>query len=103
MVQARAGSGDTVGIMVRLPEGLRDRIKAAAEEDGRSMNSEIVATLEEAYPAPEPDENSLENMINRAINDAGITDNNDPRLDEVIQATLDKWRIEVFIRPKKKD
>lgn len=35
---------------VRFPDGLRDRIKVAAEENGRSMNAEIVATLEERYP-----------------------------------------------------
>jgi hypothetical protein len=39
--------------IVRMPEGLRDRIAAAAKANSRSMNSEIVATLEEAYP-PEP-------------------------------------------------
>lgn len=37
---------------VRLPDGLRDRIKAAADDNNRSMNAEIVATLEEKYPAP---------------------------------------------------
>ncbi|GLO70352.1 hypothetical protein MACH17_18690 [Phaeobacter inhibens] len=36
--------------MLRLPDGMRDRIKAAAAENGRSMNSEIVGTLLEAYP-----------------------------------------------------
>lgn len=38
--------------MLRLPDGMRDRIKAAAESNNRSMNAEIVATLEEKYPAP---------------------------------------------------
>lgn len=38
--------------MLRLPDGMRDRIKAAAEVNNRSMNAEIVATLEKAYPAP---------------------------------------------------
>ncbi|RWR45876.1 Arc family DNA-binding protein [Sinirhodobacter ferrireducens] len=38
--------------MLRLPDGMRDRIKAAAEANNRSMNAEIVATLEEKYPAP---------------------------------------------------
>lgn len=32
---------------VRLPPGLRDRIKADAEKHGRSMNAEIVARLED--------------------------------------------------------
>ena len=35
---------------VRMPDGLRDRIAAAAEANNRSMNAEIVATLEQAYP-----------------------------------------------------
>ncbi|WP_139790610.1 Arc family DNA-binding protein [Rhizobium rhizosphaerae] len=38
---------------VRLPAGLRDRIRAAAEANGRSMNTEIVTALEDAYPDPE--------------------------------------------------
>lgn len=37
--------------MLRLPDGMRDRIKAAAAAN-RSMNAEIVATLEEKYPEP---------------------------------------------------
>lgn len=38
--------------MLRLPEGLRDRIKAAADRQGRTMNAEIVRVLERDYPAP---------------------------------------------------
>ncbi|TPP07034.1 Arc family DNA-binding protein [Rhizobium glycinendophyticum] len=33
---------------LRLPPGLRERIKAAAEASGRSMNTEIVFRLEES-------------------------------------------------------
>lgn len=33
-----------------MTAGLRDRIRIAAEANNRSMNSEIVATLEEKYP-----------------------------------------------------
>lgn len=40
--------------IVRLPDGMRERIKSAAEANNRSMNAEIVATLEEKYPAPDP-------------------------------------------------
>jgi hypothetical protein len=38
--------------MLRLPDGLRERIKNVAAANNRSMNSEIVAALEEKYPAP---------------------------------------------------
>jgi plasmid stability protein len=36
--------------MLRLPDGLRDRIAAAAKHNGRSMNAEIVQILEAVYP-----------------------------------------------------
>jgi len=35
--------------MVRLPNGMRDRIKAAAEAANRTMNGEIVARLEATF------------------------------------------------------
>lgn len=38
--------------MLRLPDGMRDRIKTIAASNNRSMNAEIVATLEEKYPPP---------------------------------------------------
>lgn len=37
-------------VIVRLPDGMRDRIKRAAEQNGRSMNAEIVAALDEKFP-----------------------------------------------------
>ena len=37
---------------IRLPPGLRDRIKAYAEAHGRSMNTEIVRVLEREFPEP---------------------------------------------------
>ncbi|MCA2007075.1 Arc family DNA-binding protein [Tritonibacter mobilis] len=41
--------------IIRLPDGLRDRIRAAADKNHRSMNAEVVALLEENYPAPTPE------------------------------------------------
>lgn len=35
--------------IVRFPDGMRDRIKEAAEVSGRSMNAEIVARLESSF------------------------------------------------------
>ncbi|MFC0201419.1 Arc family DNA-binding protein [Paracoccus rhizosphaerae] len=32
--------------MLRLPEGMRDRIKAEGDKNGRSMNAEIISRLE---------------------------------------------------------
>lgn len=39
--------------MLRFPEGMRAQIKAAAEENGRTMNAEIVSRLQRSFdPAP---------------------------------------------------
>lgn len=35
--------------VLRLPDGMRDRIKAAAEANSRSMNAEMVARLEQSF------------------------------------------------------
>lgn len=40
-------------IMVRMPAGLRDRVKAAADLDHRSMNSQIIVILERALASDE--------------------------------------------------
>lgn len=37
---------------LRLPTGLRDRIRAYADHHGRSMNTEIVRILEREFPEP---------------------------------------------------
>ncbi|MDW9773062.1 Arc family DNA-binding protein [Sinorhizobium meliloti] len=47
--------------VLRLPDGMRERIKKAAERSGRSMNAEIILALEHYFP-PEP---SLEEVIDR--------------------------------------
>lgn len=50
--------------MLRLPDGMRDRIKTAADANNRSMNAEIVATLEEKYPVPvAPDDAGAEELL----------------------------------------
>lgn len=42
-----------MNIRVRFPEEVRDRVKAFANLDRRSLNSEILALLEEAMDARE--------------------------------------------------
>ena len=49
--------------IVRLPDGMRERIKAAAEANNRSMNAEIVATLEREYPAPRSSDEFLRDVM----------------------------------------
>lgn len=41
---------DADKFLLRMPEGMRDRIKLAAERNNRSMNSEIISALERAFP-----------------------------------------------------
>lgn len=50
-MSSRTGRGSDQ-FPLRFPEGMRDRIKAAADASGRSMNAEIIHALEKAYPAP---------------------------------------------------
>lgn len=52
MVQPRAGQG-AVQIALRLPPEMRDKLKELADESGRSINSEILARLEESFTGNE--------------------------------------------------
>lgn len=38
--------------VVRFPEGMRDRLKAAAGENNRSLNQEIIARLDQSFGIP---------------------------------------------------
>ncbi len=53
--------------MLRFPDGLRDRIKAAAEANKRSMNQEIIALLEEKFPEPSDFPESLMERIREKL------------------------------------
>lgn len=55
--------------MLRLPEGMREQIKAAAESSGRSMNAEIVARLEESFVAPPPHELGADGQVTLKMSD----------------------------------
>lgn len=48
--------------MLRLPDGMRDKIAQDAKAAGRSMNAEIVARLERSFPPP-PDVASYKEKI----------------------------------------
>ncbi|MGP9789615.1 Arc family DNA-binding protein [Roseinatronobacter sp. NSM] len=50
-----AGSAgrDSAKFMLRLPDGMREQIKAAALANNRSMNSEILARLGDSLYAPD--------------------------------------------------
>lgn len=68
---------------LRLPPGLRDRIKAYAERQRRSMNEEIVRVLEREYPDQWPLEERLEQISELfSVLSAGTAD---PRVDSYLQ------------------
>lgn len=52
---------------LRMPDALKARIQLAAEENKRSMNAEIVAALEDAYPEPDSPETQI--AINATLAD----------------------------------
>ena len=58
MAAGKAGRGSDQ-FPLRLPPGMRDQIKRAADDSGRSMNSEILEVLREVFP----EEPSLEELV----------------------------------------
>lgn len=66
---------------------MRDRIKLAADLNGRSMNSEIVATLEEAYPPIAEDEGlaRLHQLLSKFLSDkSSLNDDEEHELNSLI-------------------
>jgi len=47
--------------IIRLPDGMRDRIKTYAQKHGRTMNAEIIAKLED-YNDSQSNSNSLDEL-----------------------------------------
>lgn len=49
---AKVPVSEQVQVNFRMPPALRDRIKAAADASGRSMNAEIIARIEATFAPP---------------------------------------------------
>ncbi|MDX0581962.1 Arc family DNA-binding protein [Sinorhizobium medicae] len=77
--------------VLRLPDGLRDRIKAYAERNGRSMNAEIIRVLEREYPPAWTIAGRVGQMIEvlRGLRTAGATEENVERLAAELQETIE--------------
>lgn len=74
--------------IIRMPEGMRDKIEAAAKAAGRSMNSEIVARLEASF---DQDLEGIEERVSQL--ETQVADESrevDKRLDR-IEANM--WRL----------
>lgn len=80
--------------IVRLPDGMRDRIKAAARANGRSMNAEIVFLLERSFQENGPAEAATSPSHvtktpakgNRMMAEHSTSDAYDARLDDLVGA-----------------
>ncbi|WP_315855513.1 Arc family DNA-binding protein [Rhizobium leguminosarum] len=83
---AKAGRGSDQ-FPLRLPDGLRDRIKVAAERGGRSMNTEIVRALELAFPKPVSLKDRLE-LLPDLFSAVRKLQGYDGALDVIIDATV---------------
>lgn len=62
MSKLRIGQGADA-FSVRMPDGMRERIKVAADLNARSMNAEIIATLEAKYPPASVDVHAVETVL----------------------------------------
>lgn len=71
--------------MLRLPDGMRERIKAAADENRRSMNAEIIARLEISF-----------RMVADAIRASDDADDDDTLSPEV-KAAIDRDMEEIIL------
>ena len=47
-------SDDQIALQVRMTEGLRYKLAKAAEENGRSLNAEILWRLGQSFPPTKP-------------------------------------------------
>lgn len=83
-----------VQFKLMLPSGLKARVESVAKENRRSLSQEIVATLEDAYPAPAPETNpALQAFISEHLSKAGISGPNDPRYTEEMLRAVLTWTI----------
>lgn len=77
-----------VQVNFRMPADLRDRIKAAAEAVGQSMNHIIVAALEERYPGISGIDRSVERAldgITSLIREVGWDSLTQKKLSEIVR------------------
>jgi plasmid stability protein len=66
-------------IIIRLPDGLKERIRLVAEKNDRSVNAELLVLLERAYPP--------ESIVDDYIRDIADLVKSSP-----VDAQSDLWR-----------
>lgn len=92
----RAATGrDSEKYILRMPEGMRDRIKAAAEANNRTMNAEFIARLEASFePASAPAEAT--HLLGRVM-DEQLLMRIDAMRGRLAAAEQEFWNLEVGI------
>jgi hypothetical protein len=59
---AKKAGREAEKFVLRLPGGMRDRIKVQAEQNGWSMNQLLLDILEEKFPSPPGDDDILDEL-----------------------------------------
>lgn len=76
-------------VSLRLPDGLRGRIKAYADSQGRSMNAEIVRILEREFPEPEGIHARIDEILSLVgVLKTGVTEENLDKLSWKLLKTI---------------
>lgn len=98
-----AKQDDYIRYTIRVPADLYQRVQDAADREVRSVNAEIVSTLEEKYPDPKADmELSTLAAWLEYVRSGGPDDEIDDRMDEINRrlakhpATTD-FRLQVMV------
>ncbi|MGE6213082.1 Arc family DNA-binding protein [Comamonas aquatica] len=58
-------------VLVRMPDGMRDRLKEVAKANNRTLNAEIVARLEQSFQQSDPISAS-ENSVIKAVEKSNL-------------------------------
>lgn len=76
--------------VLRLPDGLRDRIKNYAQQHGRSMNAEIVRILEREFPPPLSLEARVDDLVGlvEVMRSEGVKGDHIDRLNDELYEVL---------------
>lgn len=72
-------------IIIRVPDGMRKRIKRVADANGRSVNAELLVLLERTYPADVSIDDHLDEI-------AKIIASSPSERDEAWASVLEKMR-----------
>lgn len=79
---------------LRFPEGMRERLKQAAEDNSRSMNAEIIARLEASFERA--DSLQIPEHLSRRIEAAAAANGRTARF-EIFRTLVDKYPVPDYV------